>query len=75
MSRILVEEVIDKAKISPFHWRILFWCTLIIIFDGYDLVIYGVVLVLIVMFLPRGIAGIGQSVIAVWKRSGGRDGE
>ncbi|MBP8025171.1 MAG: aromatic acid/H+ symport family MFS transporter, partial [Neisseria sp.] len=37
-------EVIDKAKISPFHWRILFWCTLIIIFDGYDLVIYGVVL-------------------------------
>ena len=44
MSRILVEEVIDKAKISPFHWRILFWCTLIIIFDGYDLVIYGVVL-------------------------------
>ena len=44
MSRILAEEVIDKAKISPFHWRILFWCTLIIIFDGYDLVIYGVVL-------------------------------
>lgn len=44
MSRILVEEVIDKAKISSFHWRILFWCTLIIIFDGYDLVIYGVVL-------------------------------
>ena len=44
MSRILVEEVIDKVKISPFHWRILFWCTLIIIFDGYDLVIYGVVL-------------------------------
>ena len=44
MSRILVDEVIDKAKISPFHWRILFWCTLIIIFDGYDLVIYGVVL-------------------------------
>ncbi|MBP8045197.1 MAG: aromatic acid/H+ symport family MFS transporter [Neisseria sp.] len=41
---MLVEEVIDKAKISPFHWRILFWCTLIIIFDGYDLVIYGVVL-------------------------------
>lgn len=36
--------MIDKAKISPFHWRILFWCTLIIIFDGYDLVIYGVVL-------------------------------
>ena len=42
---------------------------------GINMVIYGVVLVLIVMFLPRGIAGIGQSVVAVWKRSGGRHGE
>ncbi|UOO80913.1 aromatic acid/H+ symport family MFS transporter [Uruburuella testudinis] len=44
MNRIQVDEVIDRAKVSPFHWRILFWCTLIIVFDGYDLVIYGVVL-------------------------------
>ena len=42
---------------------------------GINMVIYGTVLVLIVMFLPRGIAGIGQSVVAVWKRSGGRHGE
>ena len=42
---------------------------------GINMVIYGVVLVLIVMFLPRGIAGIGQSVVAVWKRSGGRHGQ
>jgi branched-chain amino acid transport system permease protein len=42
---------------------------------GISLVIYGTVLVLIVMFLPRGIAGIGQSVVALWKRSGGRHGE
>lgn len=41
---------------------------------GINMVIYGTVLVLIVMFLPRGIAGIGQSVVAVWKRSGGRHG-
>ncbi|MCU0894180.1 MAG: aromatic acid/H+ symport family MFS transporter, partial [Rhodospirillales bacterium] len=27
-----------------FHARVLFWCTLIILFDGYDLVIFGVVL-------------------------------
>lgn len=42
---------------------------------GINMVIYGVVLVLIVMFLPRGIAGIGQSVVTVWKRSGGRHGQ
>ena len=42
---------------------------------GINMVIYGAVLVLIVMFLPRGIAGIGQSVLAVWKRSGERHGE
>lgn len=42
---------------------------------GINMVIYGTVLVLIVMFLPRGIAGIGQSVVALWKRSGGRHGQ
>lgn len=42
---------------------------------GINMVIYGTVLVLIVMFWPRGIAGIGQSVVAVWKRSGGRHGQ
>jgi len=46
---------------------------------GINMVIYGVVLVLIVMFLPRGVAGIGQSVVALWKRnsaaSGGNHGK
>ena len=41
---------------------------------GINMVIYGVVLVLIVMFLPRGIAGVGQSVIGLWKRSLGKTG-
>jgi branched-chain amino acid transport system permease protein len=36
---------------------------------GINMVIYGVVLVLIVIFLPRGIAGIGRSVRQLW---GGR---
>jgi branched-chain amino acid transport system permease protein len=35
------------------------------------MVIYGTVLVLIVMFLPRGLAGMGRSVRDAWK---GRDG-
>lgn len=40
---------------------------------GINLVIYGAVLVLIVMFLPRGIAGGGRSVRALFRRGGGRD--
>jgi branched-chain amino acid transport system permease protein len=36
---------------------------------GINMVIYGAVLVLIVMFLPRGIAGTGQSVRALWSRT------
>ncbi|MEA1079907.1 MFS transporter [Marinobacter qingdaonensis] len=44
MKTIDVNDVIDNAVFNKFHWKVLFWCTLIIIFDGYDLVIYGVVL-------------------------------
>jgi AAHS family benzoate transporter-like MFS transporter len=44
MSQIDVHKLIDEARFSKFHWGLLFWCGLIIIFDGYDLVIYGVVL-------------------------------
>lgn len=47
MNNIDVNRVIDNAKFTPFHWNVLFWCTLIIVFDGYDLVIYGVVLPLL----------------------------
>ncbi len=41
---------------------------------GVNMVIYGVVLVGIVMFLPRGIAGVGQSVRDVWARRGSGHG-
>jgi branched-chain amino acid transport system permease protein len=41
---------------------------------GINMVIYGVVLVGIVMFLPRGIAGVGQSVRELWTRRGGDRG-
>ena len=34
---------------------------------GINMVIYGAVLVLIVMFVPRGVAGIGQSVRVLWR--------
>jgi len=42
-----VNEVIDKAKFTPFHFNIVFWCLLIILFDGYDLAINGVALPLL----------------------------
>ena len=38
---------------------------------GLNMVIYGAVLVLIVMFLPRGLSGIARSVREAWR---GRDG-
>jgi AAHS family benzoate transporter-like MFS transporter len=44
MQTIDVSTLLDGARFNAFHRRVLFWCSLIIIFDGYDLVIYGVVL-------------------------------
>jgi branched-chain amino acid transport system permease protein len=37
---------------------------------GINMIIYGVVLIAIVMFAPRGILGIGQSVRRLWTRQG-----
>ena len=44
MNKINVQELIDNAKFGKFHWQVLLWCAIIIIVDGYDLVIYGTVL-------------------------------
>ena len=44
MRTIDVHKVIDEARFNRFHLNVLFWCALVIIFDGYDLVIYGVVM-------------------------------
>ncbi|WP_353144427.1 MFS transporter [Acinetobacter pragensis] len=45
--QININNIVDEAKFTPFHWGVLIWCLLIIIFDGYDLVIYGVALPLL----------------------------
>ena len=37
---------------------------------GINMIIYGAVLIAIVMFAPRGLLGLGQSVRALWSRSG-----
>jgi AAHS family benzoate transporter-like MFS transporter len=44
MHQIDVHELADAARFNRFHARILLWCALIIIFDGYDLAVAGIAL-------------------------------
>ncbi|MEZ2720592.1 MFS transporter [Paenalcaligenes hominis] len=44
MRKIDINEVIDQASFNRFHWSVIWVCALLLIFDGYDLFIYGVVL-------------------------------
>ena len=44
MRNVDVHEVIDNARFNRYHWMVMLWCALLLIFDGYDLFIYGVVL-------------------------------
>ncbi|WP_445404481.1 aromatic acid/H+ symport family MFS transporter [Acinetobacter vivianii] len=46
-NKVNINNIIDKARFAAFHWKVLVWCLIIIIFDGYDLVIYGVALPLL----------------------------
>lgn len=45
--KIDVNSVVDNAKFTPFHFNVVAWCLLIILFDGYDLAINGVTLPLL----------------------------
>ncbi|UVJ46287.1 aromatic acid/H+ symport family MFS transporter [Pseudomonas sp. LS1212] len=44
MRHVNVLDVVDSAKLNRFHYLLVFWCSFIMLFDGYDLVIYGSVL-------------------------------
>lgn len=44
MRQIDVHTFIDGARFTRFHWMVMALCALLLIFDGYDLFIYGVVL-------------------------------
>lgn len=44
MRHIDVHQLADEARFNRFHGLVLFWCALIIIFDGYDLAVVGVAL-------------------------------
>lgn len=43
MSTININKTVEESKFNRFHGLVVFWCALIIIFDGYDLAIYGAV--------------------------------
>lgn len=44
MQYIDVQHNIDTARLSIFHYKVLFWCFLIIVIDGYDIAIAGAAL-------------------------------
>ena len=44
MRSINVSELIDTSKINRFHMSVMFLCALILLLDGYDLVVYGVIM-------------------------------
>ena len=47
MNTVNVNDVIDKAEFKTFHFKVVFLCLVIILFDGYDLAINGVTLPLL----------------------------
>jgi len=44
MRQIDLHKLADDARFNRFHGRVLFWCALIIVFDGYDLSVVGIAL-------------------------------
>lgn len=44
MRQIDIHQLADDARFNRFHGLVLFWCALIIIFDGYDLAVVGIAL-------------------------------
>src|SRR5205823_9241020 len=44
MRQVDVHKLSDEATFNGFHALVLFWCALIIIFDGYDLAVAGIAL-------------------------------
>lgn len=44
MAKVNVNDVIGRSKFNRFHLALFLWSFLIILFDGYDLAVYGTVL-------------------------------
>src|SRR5271169_1677315 len=66
MSTTAIDDVVDATRVNSFHLLIMFWCSMLMLFDGYDLVIYGSVLpqLMVDWKLPAVTAGIiGSSAL------------
>lgn len=44
MREIDIQKMASEARLRPFHYGVLIWCAVIIIFDGYDLAVAGIAL-------------------------------
>lgn len=44
MRQIDIQRMASEARLNAFHYGVLGWCALIIIFDGYDLAVAGIAL-------------------------------
>ncbi|QBR03685.1 MFS transporter [Paraburkholderia pallida] len=44
MNHNVIDDVLKDTPLNSFHVAIMFWCAMLMLFDGYDLVIYGSVL-------------------------------
>lgn len=44
INKIDMEELVDNAKFNNFHWIMLIMTAIVLIFDGYDVFIYGALL-------------------------------
>ncbi len=44
MRQIDIQHMAGEARLNPFHYGVLAWCALIIVFDGYDLAVAGIAL-------------------------------
>ncbi|MEJ8859171.1 MFS transporter [Variovorax robiniae] len=44
MRQIDIHKIVDEARFNRFHGLVLFWCSLIIVCDGYDLAVAGIAL-------------------------------
>jgi len=60
MQKVLVNRVLGEGKFNPFQWILFICCFLIVTFEGYDLVVYGasVPLIMKYWFLKPAYAGV-----------------
>ena len=76
MRQINLHKLADDASFNRFHRLVLFWCALIIVFDGYDLAVIGIALpsimknmgVEVALTSPEEFGRLLESEIARWGR-------